>query len=97
MIGCHVKGYNRFSIGICYEGGRGLSPRPPFREGALHQETVYEDNRTAEQMVVLHEIFTLLHECYPDARIVGHNELNPHKACPCLSPKASVEYRYIFG
>ncbi len=86
VIGCHVKGYNRFSIGICYEGGHSCSP-----------EYKYEDNRTAEQLAVLHEVFMTLHACYPEARIVGHNELNRHKACPCLRPKASVEYRYIFS
>jgi hypothetical protein len=83
--GCHVRGYNRYSVAVCYEGGHSSSP-----------EYKYEDNRTAEQLTVLHEIFTLLHECYPDARIVGHNELNPHKACPCLSPKTSIEYKYIY-
>ena len=85
MVGCHVKGWNRHSIGICYEGGHSCSP-----------EYKYEDNRTAEQMVVLDEIFALLHEVYPEARIVGHSELDPRKACPCLSPPPSVEYAYIF-
>ena len=84
--GCHVKGYNAISIGICYEGGHSCSP-----------EYKHEDNRTAGQMVVLDEIFTLLHAIYPDARIVGHCELNPCKACPCLDPPASVEYSYIFN
>ena len=83
--GCHVKGYNSNSIGICYEGGHSCSP-----------EYKYEDNRTAEQMVVLDEVLKLLHEVYPDARIVGHCELNSCKACPCLDPPASVEYAYIF-
>ena len=83
--GCHVKCFNAQSIGVCYEGGHSGSP-----------EYKHEDNRTAEQMVVLDEIFTLLHEVYPEARIVGHCELNPCKACPCLDPPASVEYAYIF-
>ena len=82
--GCHVKGYNTNSIGICYEGGHSCSP-----------DVKYEDNRTAEQMVALDEVLRILHEIYPDARIVGHCELNPRKACPCLNPPASVEYRYI--
>ena len=86
MVGCHVKGWNRHSIGICYEGGHSCSP-----------EYKYEDNRTAEQMVVLDEIFTLLHEVYPEARIVGHCELDPRKACPCLSPPPSAEYSYFFN
>ena len=83
--GCHVKGHNSDSVGICYEGGHSCSP-----------EYKYEDNRTAEQMVVLDEVLKLLHDVYPDARIVGHCELNPCKACPCLDPPASVEYQYIF-
>ena len=82
--GCHVKGYNTNSIGICYEGGHSCSP-----------DVKYEDNRTAEQMVALDEVLRILHEIYPEARIVGHCELNPRKACPCLNPPASVEYRYI--
>ena len=82
--GCHVKGFNTNSIGICYEGGHSNNP-----------EAKYEDNRTAEQMVALDEVLRVLHEIYPDARIVGHCELNPRKACPCLNPPASVEYRYI--
>ena len=84
--GCHVKGYNTNSIGICYEGGHSCSP-----------DVKYEDNRTAEQMVALDEVLRILHEIYPDARIVGHCELNPHKACPCLDPPASVEYQYIIN
>ena len=84
MMGCHVRGYNARSIGICYEGGHSASP-----------EYRHEDNRTAEQLVVLDEVLRALHEAYPEARIVGHSELNPHKACPCLAQKASVEYAYI--
>ena len=84
--GCHVKGFNTNSIGICYEGGHSCSP-----------DVKYEDNRTAEQMVALDEVLRILHEIYPDARIVGHCELNPLKACPCLNPPASVEYDYIFN
>ena len=84
--GCHVKSFNSQSIGICYEGGHSCSP-----------EQKYEDNRTAEQMVVLDELFKILHAIYPEARIVGHCELNPRKACPCLAPPASVEYKYIYN
>ena len=54
----------------------------------------YEDNRTAEQKVVQHELLTLLHEYFPEAKIVGHHDLNPLKACPCYDAKR--EYAYIF-
>ena len=84
VMGCHVKGYNRNSIGVCYEGGHSDNVSPK-----------YEDNRTAEQQVALSEIFALLHACWPNAKIVGHHELNPLKACPCLERAASIEYAYI--
>ena len=87
QIGCHVANFNAHSIGVCYEGGHREDATPGHR---------YEDNRTAEQMVVLNEVLTLVHECYPRARIVGHCELpGVKKACPCLEPKASREYAYI--
>ena len=54
----------------------------------------YEDNRTAEQKVVLHELLTVLHEYFPEAGIVGHHDLNAMKACPCYDAKR--EYAYIF-
>ena len=85
MKGCHVSGHNAHSIGVCYEGGVSNSP-----------EYHCEDNRTAEQVVVLDEVLRLLHECYPDARICGHHELNPRKGCPCLDPCTAVQYKYIF-
>ena len=53
----------------------------------------YEDNRTAEQKLILHHLLTLLHELFPEARIVGHHDLNPLKACPCYDAKN--EYKYL--
>lgn len=70
--GCHVSGHNQYSIGVCYEGGHSDSP-----------EYKYEDNRTAEQLVVMAEVLQVLKACYPEARVVGHNEL-ARKACPCF-------------
>ena len=83
QMGCHVKGWNARSIGVCYEGGLSEDTHKPL------------DTRTAEQMVVLHEVLTALHEACPEARIVGHHELNEKKACPCLDFPASHEYAYI--
>jgi len=84
--GCHAKGFNLHSIGICYEGGRSTSA-----------DVRHEDNRTAEQVEVLDEVLRTLHAIYPEARLVGHHELNPLKACPCLSPPTAEQYAYIFG
>ena len=86
LKGCHVAGHNANSIGICSEGGH--------RDDDM--VTKYDDNRTAEQKVVLHELLTVLHQLLPDAKLCGHHDLNPAKACPCMDPPAAVEYAYIF-
>ena len=85
LPGCHVSGYNAHSIGICTEGGHREDHPPLTRK--------YEDNRTAEQKVVVHEVLTMMHAELPEARIVGHHDLNPGKACPCYD--ARREYAYI--
>lgn len=83
VAGCHVANYNRFSLGICYEGG--------CSDSAGHRP---EDNRTAEQLVVLHEVLQLLLSEYPKAHLVGHRDLNGgRKACPCFD--VSHEYAYL--
>ena len=71
-IGAHVKGYNRYSIGICYEGGLNARDRPT-------------DTRTPEQKETLQRLLERLKEDYPDARIVGHRDLpGVKKDCPCF-------------
>ena len=89
LKGCHVAGHNANSIGICSEGGH--------REDSPPLDRKYEDNRTAEQKIVLHELLTTLHSLLPDAKLCGHHDLNPGKACPCMDPPAAVEYAYIFN
>lgn len=69
-VGSHVKGYNGVSVGICLVGGR-----------ASHG-TEAETNFTLEQMSTLVDCIHRLRKAYPDAAVVGHNQLNPGKACP---------------
>lgn len=77
-VGAHARGYNRCSIGICYEGGLDASGRPA-------------DTRTTEQRVALTELLWKLHKLFPNALIVGHGELpGVRKACPCFE---CSEYR----
>lgn len=76
--GAHARGYNRCSLGICYEGGIG-------RGG---QAT---DTRTPKQKHALYELLKQLHRDYPQARIIGHREL-PHVAKSCPGFTASTEY-----
>ena len=76
--GAHARGYNRCSIGICYEGG-------------INTKGVNDDTRTPQQKASLYALLKSLHRDYPQARIIGHKEL-PHvaKDCPCFIP--STEY-----
>ena len=75
MVGahCHVAGqnHNKYSIGVCYEGGLDIRGQP-------------SDTRTAEQKVAMRQLLEDLHRRYPRAVIVGHHDLNPHKDCPCI-------------
>ena len=76
--GAHARHYNSSSLGICYEGGLDEKGRP-------------NDTRTEAQKASMFALLKELTAEYPDARILGHNEL-PHvaKNCPCF--QASTYY-----
>lgn len=91
--GAHTRGYNRCSIGICYEGGLDAMGEP-------------RDTRTKAQQQALQDLLLRLRQLYPSALIVGHRDLSPDlngdgrvspyewvKQCPCFD--ASVEYAHI--
>ena len=71
LIGAHCLNHNAHSIGICYEGGLDIRGQPA-------------DTRTAAQKASLRTLLEDLHRRYPKALIVGHHDLNPQKACPCI-------------
>ena len=66
-----VKGYNHTSFNLCLIGGA--------KEDNWKEE---EDNFTGEQWESLKTELTRLVKKYPDARIVGHRELDDKKFCP---------------
>ena len=69
--GAHAAGYNRYSIGVCYEGG-------------LLPDGTPADTRTPEQKDSLQKLLQRLKEDYPEAQIVGHRDLpGVKKECPC--------------
>lgn len=72
MVGAHCLNHNKYSIGVCYEGGLDARGQPA-------------DTRTAAQKATLRQLLTDLHRRYPRAVIVGHHDLNPQKACPCIN------------
>ena len=71
MVGAHCLNHNAHSIGVCYEGGLDIRGQPA-------------DTRTEAQKASLRTLLENLHWRYPRAVIVGHHDLNPHKACPCI-------------
>ena len=71
MVGAHCLNHNTHSIGVCYEGGLDARGQPA-------------DTRTAEQKASLRRLLEDLHRRYPRALIVGHHDLDPKKACPCI-------------
>lgn len=81
--GAHVKGHNHNSIGLCWVGGKGRNNQP-------------EDNRTWEQKKKLPYLLSQLKKQYPQAKIVGHNELDKNKPhCPGFN--VANEYRIVRG
>jgi N-acetyl-anhydromuramyl-L-alanine amidase AmpD len=78
MVGAHCRNHNAHSIGICYEGGLDIRGQPA-------------DTRTLEQKLAMLHLLEVLHRRYPKALILGHHDLNPQKACPCI-PDVAHEY-----
>lgn len=87
QVGAHVKGYNRHSIGICYEGGLDRRRKPC-------------DTRTPAQRQMLRQLINELKQLYPNVMVMGHRDLSPDrngdgkvtpeewlKACPCFDAK----------
>ena len=84
-VGAHVRGYNAYSLGICYEGGLDKNGRAA-------------DTRTERQKVSLCALVKVLRQLYPTInRVVGHRDLSADrngdgvitpdewtKQCPCF-------------
>ena len=64
LAGAHAKGYNKHSIGICYEGGLDTAGRP-------------KDTRTPEQRSALRLLVHQLLQQFRNARVCGHRDLSP--------------------
>lgn len=93
-VGAHVRGYNRYSIGVAYVGGLASDGRTP------------KDTRTPEQRQALRNLLARLKSRFTGARICGHRDLSPDvnrdgriepsewlKACPCFD--ATAEYKNL--
>jgi N-acetyl-anhydromuramyl-L-alanine amidase AmpD len=69
VMGAHVRGHNDESIAVCLVGG-------------VDEYNAPENNFTYLQWETLKSRVSLLQSIYPEAEVVGHNQLDPHKACP---------------
>ena len=72
-IGAHAYWHNRDSIGISLVGG-------------ISEEGSPEENYTDDQWSMLRELVEELLEKYPDADVIGHNDVSK-KDCPCFNVK----------
>ena len=71
MVGAHCLNHNKYSIGVCYEGGLDARGQPA-------------DTRTAEQKAAMLRLLQQLRQRYPRAVIVGHRDLSHDRDCPCF-------------
>ena len=81
IAGAHCVNHNAHSIGICYIGGVASDGKTP------------KDTRTLTQRAALLSLLNELRQLYPNAKIYGHRNFDPRKACPCFD--AMSEYRNI--
>ena len=72
-MGAHARGFNAYSIGICYEGG-------------LDEHGHYADTRTAAQKQAMAALIKRLKQQFPGiTQLWGHRDLpGVQKACPCF-------------
>ena len=66
--GAHAAGYNSKSVGVCMVGG-------------MAEDNSAEANFTAQQWTALLDLVKQLKSNYPDADVIGHNEIS-EKKCP---------------
>ena len=78
LVGAHCLNHNKYSIGVCYEGGYDARGQPA-------------DTRTPAQKAEMRRLLEELHERYPHAVIVGHRDLSHDRDCPCFD--AAHEYK----
>lgn len=79
-VGAHAKGYNHTSVSVCLVGGikeKGTAGLP-------------EANFTMRQWVALRSALQFLKQQYPQAKVIGHCDVDPAKACPTFDATVLV-------
>ena len=70
VVGAHAKGHNANSIGVAMIGGIDAAGEP-------------DNNFRINQWATLNDTLDVLAGF--GAKVIGHREVNPHKACPSFS------------
>lgn len=78
LVGAHCRGHNQHSIGVVYVGGCDKDMRP-------------KDTRTELQKNALLNLLLDLRKLYPQAKIYGHHDFEPGKACPSFNAKKEYQ------
>lgn len=92
-MGAHVRGFNRNTVGVCYEGG-------------LDANGKAKDTRTMAQQSSMLTLLKSLTQVFPIEYIKGHRDYSPDldgdgkieshewmKQCPCFD--AIPEYKFL--
>lgn len=87
QVGAGVAGRNAKSIHICMVGG--------VRRDAKRRTLIAENNFTPEQFDALETVLCELRKKHLKARILGHRDADPAKACPSFSVRDFVASRGI--
>lgn len=84
-VGAHASGYNSSSVSVCLIGG--LS----------EDGTSSENNFTEEQWESLESVIDTLTNRYPNAKVIGHNDISK-KDCPTFNVgEWYAKYREVEG
>ena len=76
-----AKGHNKDGLHIAYVGG-----------AEDYNYNTWVDNRTDEQKASMIKLVEEARAVYPNAKIVGHCELNKDKECPAFDVKKEFKY-----
>jgi len=72
-VGAHCKGYNSYSIAICYIGGLDENNKPKDTRTKQQKESLY---KLVNELMIKFNI--------PLQKVYCHYQMNPKKACPCF-------------
>lgn len=67
-----ARGYNAISRHVVYVGG-------------THKNGTPLDTRTPQQMAAMYAYVVQTIAKHPDIKVLGHNQVNPNKACPSFN------------